>query len=320
MFFSGEVWLDTSILLPLFAEELLPKDEWQFRRLINTARAAGVRFKVTRGVIEEVERHMNRSARCASISNVSWIGSYPYLFTYYIANGSAQSGFSAWLNLFRGEARPEDDIEDFLKKSFDISSMDITPDANKSEPELRYAVKEVWQAIHTERRNRSGQEINPMLTARLAEHDTENYVGTIMRRHNEGKSALGYTCWWLTLDHMAFEIQNRLTKHMGKISPPSPVMSADFLTNYLSFGPLRTKVARSGSGVLPVALDTALFQNLSHELVQIAASVRRDSENLPEYVICRKVRDALDAAKRRTGDLTRRGLGIQQIAEADLRS
>lgn len=317
MFSSGEIWLDTSLLLPLFAEELLPKEKWQFRRLINTAREAGLKFKVTRGVIEEVERHMNRSAACAAIANSSWRGSYPYLFAFYIANGSAQSSFSAWLSIFRGEARPEDDIEDFLLRVFGIVTADITLDANKADDELKYAVKEVWSQIHMERRNRAGQEMDPMLTARLAEHDTENYVGSIMRRRHVGDAALGFTCWWLTLDHMAFDIHNRLKPHLQQKSPPSPVMSADFLTNYLSFGPLRTKVARSGNEILPVALDSALFQNLSTELVQIAASVRNDAEALPEHVICRKVRDALDSAKRRTGDLTKRGLDIQ-IAEADL--
>jgi hypothetical protein len=259
---------------------------------------------------------MHRSETCANWTQSTWRGSYPYLFAFYVNTGSAQTSFGSWLGQFRGDARPEDDISDFLEQFFKITTTDISADAARSDQDLRFAVKEVWGQIHDERRHRLGNEIDPMLVLRLAEHDTENYVGVIVRRQKEGTAAFGYTAWWLTLDHMAFEISSRLVSRLTTKPPSSPVMSADFLTNYLAFGPLREKVARSHIGGLPVAMDPALVEYLTPDLVNLASTVRRDAMGMPEHVIRRKVRDALDSAKRRTGDVTNRGLQVH-VSEAD---
>lgn len=313
MFSGGEIWIDTSIALPLLAEELLPSEQWQFRRIVAVAQEAGLKFKVTRGVIEEVERHMNLSLTCAGFTSGVWRGTYPYLFSFYVSKGAAPSSFSAWLMQFRGNAQPENDISEYLNSFFRIQTQDISPDALKADQNLRIAVKEAWTKIHNDRRNRPGVEFDPMLALRLAEHDTENYVGVIARRQQESSSAFGYTSWWLTLDHMAFAINNQISIYLGSKAPTSPVMSADFLTNYLAFGPLRQKVARSQNGVLPVAIDPGLIEYLSPELVALAKTVRNESLGLSEHVIRRNVRDALDAAKRRTGNITERGLSLQNF-------
>ncbi|HVY23521.1 MAG TPA: hypothetical protein VG962_09235 [Steroidobacteraceae bacterium] len=310
MFSSGEIWLDTSIVLPLLAETLLSEEQWQFRRLISVAQGTGLKIKVTRGVIEEVERHINRAQTCAAMNGEPWRGAYPYLFAFYVATGSAHSNFPTWLSEFRGDVRPEDDISEYLQRTLLITTSDLSEASATADQELRSAVMEAWTQIHIERRNRNGQDFDQLLALRLAEHDTENYVGVIVRRQQEGASAFGYTSWWLTLDHMAFEITSRIAPNLTGRAPESPVMSADFLTNYLAFGPLREKVARKTNAALPVALDPALVEYLTPELVQLAASVRRDALGLAEHVIRRKVRDALDTAKRRTGEITRRGLEI----------
>lgn len=311
MFSVGEIWVDTSIALPLLAEDLLPEERWQFRRLILAAKDAGLKIKITPGVIEEVERHINRSLRCSTTAHQFWHGSYPYLFVSYISSGSAQSGFHNWLTIFRGNTRPEDDISDYLREFFNIETNDISADAEKSNQELRRVVKEAWTQIHDDRRNKNTDGFDPMLTLRLAEHDTENYVGVIVRRQHEqheASSAFGYTSWWLTLDQMAFKVHEKIASRLTEKTPLSPVMSADFLANYLAFGPLRGKVAKGKNSVLPVAIDPALVEYLTPELIALANSIRTDSKDLPEHVIKRNVRDALDDARRRTGNITRNGL------------
>ena len=308
MFSSGEIWLDTNIVLPLIAEDIVPEEQRQFRRLIEISRLAGLSVKVAYGVIEEVERHINRSLICANKADGNWQGNYPYVYAFYISSGADSSSFSSWASKFCGTERPEDDISEFLKSFFGIDTVDIAKDAAGADSELRGAVKEEWLAIHNERRNRFGNEFDPTLVLRLADHDTDNYVGVIARRHQEGVSAFGYSSWWLTLDSMAFAIQSRIQYRLRAKSPPSPVMSADFLTNYLAFGPLRNKVGREKTTALPLSIDPSSLQEVTHELVQIATSVRKESDGLPEHVIRRKVRDALDAARRRTGPVTSRGL------------
>ncbi|MCQ8128453.1 hypothetical protein [Methylomonas rivi] len=311
MFSTGEIWIDTSIVLPLLAEDLLPEENWQFRKLILAAKNAGLKIKVTPGVIEEVERHINRSQTCYGLVNSgqeSWDGSYPYLFSFFISTGSAQSFFSKWLENFRGNIRPEDDVSEYLKHFFSIEMTDISIDAQKADLEIRNLVKETWVNIHTNRRNRSNNGFDPLLSLRLAEHDTENYLGVIVRRQHESEKAFGYTSWWLTLDHKAFEIKPMIEQSSKIKIPLAPVMSADFLANYLAFGPLRGKVAKNMHGALPVAIDPGLVEYLSPELLEIAKSVRLSAKDKPEHVIRRDVRDALDNARRRQGDITNKGL------------
>lgn len=62
MFSSGEVWLDTTVVLPLFAEELLDAArDRQYTAMLGAARESGLQLFVTEGVLEEIESHMARS-------------------------------------------------------------------------------------------------------------------------------------------------------------------------------------------------------------------------------------------------------------------
>lgn len=309
MFSSGEVWLDTSLVLPLLAEDLLEEEHRQFRRLINIARDSGLRIKVSHGVVEKVERHINRCIACANSAG-EWRGGIPFLYASYVASGAATSKFSSWASLFCGKERPEDDVADFLDATFRITRADISEDAARGDQNLRAAVKELWLEVHNGRRS---HDFDPALSLRLADHDTDNYVGVIVRRHQEGAAAFGYSSWWLTLDHMAFQIHQMLRSRLAEKAPPSPVMSADFLTNYLAFGPLREKVGRIKDAALPVSIDPSAVSEVTAELVQLANRVREQAGDLPEHVIRRRVRDALDAARRRPGAITERGLQVQAV-------
>lgn len=306
MFSSGEIWLDTSVVLPLIAEDLMDTDKQQFRHLIAVARATGLKLKITDGVLEEVEAHIHRSSVCANSRPGEWKNaSIPYLFAYYVSVGRGVQGFSSWLEKFRGSVQPVQDIADFLRHLFGIEQRDITQDANKLDERLRLGIKEAWTAVHMERRQQN--DIDPNLALRLAEHDTENYAGVLHRRKQEGASALGFTSWWLTLDHKAFSINKKIAENLGDRPIPSPAMSADFLTNYLAFGPLRDKASKSTVKILPVALDASITE-LTPELIEIAKRTREQAMDQEEYVIQRRVRDALNMARTRTGSVTERGL------------
>jgi hypothetical protein len=309
MFSHGEIWLDTSLILPLLAEDLVEEERRQFRHLIAVANTAGLKLKVTDGVLEEVEAHTYRAARCASSRPGEWRGNVPYLLAYYVSMGRGVQGFGAWLEKFRGDSQPVQDIADYLKDAFGIERHEIASDAAKLDEQLRFAIKEAWTRVHNDRRQKFGAEIDPNMALRLAEHDTENYAGVLQRRKQDGTSALGFTSWWLTLDHMAFLINRTVSTQIGGRPFPSPAMSADFLSNYLAFGPLRDKASRGSAQVLPVGLDASVSE-LTPDLLEIASKVRQQSIDQGEHVIRRRVRDALDAARRRTGRITEQGLPL----------
>ena len=123
MFSHGQVWIDASVVLPLLAEPLFDGQSGRFTRMVDAARHAGLELFVTHGVIEEIERHMNRALTCARMPQGAWIGSVPYLLERYIASGRARAAFGSWLENFRGNVRPEQDIADHLRGEFDIETL-----------------------------------------------------------------------------------------------------------------------------------------------------------------------------------------------------
>lgn len=311
MFSGGEIWLDTSVILPLFAEDLLEPENQRFTNLFRAASEAGLRLNITNGVLEEVERHMNLCCVCHRTSSQEWVGRVPFLYSLYALSGRSIGEFESWVERFRGSARPVDDIADYLQLILGIEIRSLEVEEHEAPDELRIAVQEIWNEIQIERR-RNDREADPMMLQRLAAHDVENYLGVIVRRSGERESPFGYNSWWLTLDRDAFTVKSKLRDFVTGRVPDSPVLSPDFLANYLAFGPIRRQVSKSSELSLPVVIDLSVTQYLPQELVALAESVREELKGCPEYMIRRKVRDRLDAAKARRGAMAQGGTKAMQ--------
>jgi hypothetical protein len=213
LFSSGELWLDTSILLPIFAESLLPIDiSGQYTTLLKAAAEAGLRLRVTRGVVEEIERHMNRALTFAQGAyNPPWRGRVPFLFSAYIDSGEDPASFRGWLDRFRGNTFPEDDLIQYLTETVSVESGSLDDSLGRARPEERSAALEFWIGVQERRREDAGGPMDPIALRRLAEHDVENLLGVCYRRHQERVSPLGYTTWWVTFDRQAY----RAPEHSG---------------------------------------------------------------------------------------------------------
>ena len=108
LFSHGTVWLDTTVLLPVFAERLSNDDsQWKFTHLFQTCNEVGIELRVTPGILEEINAHMNFSFSCSHYAPSAWQGDVPYLYSQYLQSGLAASEFRKWLALFRGDERPE---------------------------------------------------------------------------------------------------------------------------------------------------------------------------------------------------------------------
>ena len=305
LFSHGEVWLDTNVLLPLFAERLLEEESRQYTSLVSAARDAGLQLYITAGVLEELERQMNRAQ--AFTRTESWEGTVPFIYQVYVSAGQPREAFGSWLDDFMGQERPEDDLAEFLSDEFGIERRSLSADVDGQPEELRHAVRVAWTAIHERRRGQSGYDKTTADV--LARHDTENYLGVIARRSGGNDSPFGYSSWWLTLHRAAFRLGRDLKEHLAGRVPSSPVMSPDFLTNYLAFGPLRHNVAKERELTLPVALGRGMTEFLSPEIIWEAERVREKFAYLPERRMRRQIRDAMDRARRREGQLAEAGLG-----------
>ena len=88
------------------------------------------------------------------------------------------------------------------------------------------------------------------------------------------------------------------------------MLSLDFLAQYLTFGPIRPHVAKIAARNLPLVIEPRLVRFLTPDLLAEAARIREDMAGLPERVTRRRVRDHLDAARRRMGPLSDKGADL----------
>lgn len=307
MFSGGQVWLDTSVVLPLLAEPLFDGPPGRFTRMFDAACDAGLDFFVTPGAIEEIERHMHRAVTCVRMGYGGWIGPVPYLLERYVASGRSQAAFANWLETFRGDVRPKQDISDYLHDELGIQTRSLEAERDAAPPELRHALQTLWYEAHRHRRDRQGVPLDEMVITRLVEHDVECYCGVIQLRSRERASPFGYSAWWLTVDRQAFDLKPKLRDAMVQEPPDSPVLSADFMVNYLAFGPVRRKVGKAKEAHLPLMMELGTARYLTPELLAEAERLREGLKDLPDRVVRRRVRDDLDQARRRLGPIAKAG-------------
>jgi hypothetical protein len=310
MFSHGTLWLDTTVVLPLIADTLATSDDGKgrFTRMVEAALDVGLKLFVTPGVVEEVERHMNKALTCVRLAFGQWQGSIPYLLERYVASGRSPTSFPAWLENFRGDARPSQDLADYLREVFHIVERSLEEESASASQELRYALQQIWHERYERRRERYGTPLDEMAVTRLVSHDVECYAGVVHLRSRERSAPFGYSAWWLTVDRQAFDLKNRLRSIMSDTPPDSPVMSADFLVNYLAFGPLRRRVTKNTESHLPLLMVLGNAAQLTPELMAEAESIRSQLKDLPERLIRREVRDRLDRARARIGPIADQGM------------
>lgn len=306
LFGSGEIWLDTTVLLPLFAECVLPANVRYFSELFRRTHEAGIRLYVTLGVLEEIERHFNLCDICDKSEN--WTGKIPYVYQRYVLSGKPIGGFKSWSEQFFGSVQPEQDIADYLLDEFGINVENIDRYSLRNvRDDVKDCVVNYWMDVHARRRNAPGDEI---VAKRLAEHDIESYLYVLdCRAENIGKSMLGFGVWWLTLDVAAPNLADRIRKSCD-MTVFSPIISLDFLLRYLLFGPRRENVNLGNTRIFADTLWMFVPQNLK----EIAQEIRAHNAELPEKAIQRKIRDALNTQRVDLGPAHENGLeGIENV-------
>jgi hypothetical protein len=195
MFGSGEIWLDTSVLLPILAETAMPDGRRPFTEMFRQTKNAGLKLYVTQGVLEEVERHINRSRSYARSSR--WDGDVPFLYSAYALAGGKPGAFTNWLENFVGQFDPVQDIADYIRRYHQII-LESASEHQRVPKELADEIRRIWQDVHEERRGTTSDQGQLI---KLAAHDSETYLHVLSSRiEQKGRAPLGYTHWWLTLE------------------------------------------------------------------------------------------------------------------------
>ncbi|GAB3133330.1 hypothetical protein GCM10027258_02270 [Amycolatopsis stemonae] len=307
IFAEGDIWLDSSVVLPLFAEELLEEDQRAHSELLAAAKECGLSLRVTDGVIEELATHIRRCRTYfRAISREGAHGSIPFLFNAHRLAGREDSDFENWLENFCGKVEPEVDIAEYLAEEHGIENESLTDFVNRAPVELRAAVAEVWYQSREHKERRQAALGIPVMDAttrdRLVNHDVENYVGIVMRRQErrENRSAFGYKSWWLTLDRTAFRVRDKIAGEIEGKPPATPAISPDFMLNYLAIGPVRKRAGQKTAN-LPLMLNMSVLDAVPEDLLVLADELRSKLADLPARVVRRKIRETLEDARRLLG-------------------
>ena len=317
IFSQGRVWLDTSAALPLLAEMLIDEEEERsYTRTLQYACRAGMKLYVTPGVIEELYHHIRHARHCQERGD-AWRSRMPFLFSAYLWSGRPKEDFKKWTMEFMGARQPLDDIADFLFDVVGIKKRSLASEIKRADEGFRWSIVRYWEEVHQGRSLASDGSRDPEVAKQLAAHDVENFLGVIMARRKESRvSSLGHEHWWLTLDRRAYRATKEICEQEDFEPFDSPVMSYDFLINYVALGPRRADVTKDEERLLPLMLDMSLLDGIPEDILEVAEATRDELAGLSERLVRREVRDRLNDARLRMGPIARAGL---DVIESDLR-
>ncbi len=317
VFSNGRVWLDTSAALPLLAEILIDEEEKRsYTRSLDFARRAGMKFYVTPGVIEELFHHIRHARHCQERGD-AWRSRMPFLFSAYLWSGRPKESFKKWTVEFMGSRQPRADIAEFLLDVAGIKERPLASEVKQANEGFRWSIVRYWEEVHLGRSLATDGSRDPEVAKQLANHDVENFLGVIMARQKEpGAGSLGHEHWWLTLDRRAHRAAKEICQQDDLEPFDSPVMSYDFLIQYVAVGPRRADVTKDEERLLPLMLDMSLLDGIPEGILEIAESARDELAGLSERLVRREIRDRLNNARLRRGPVARAGL---EAIESDLR-
>jgi hypothetical protein len=303
LFERGTLWFDTTVLLPLFAEQAFPDDMRPFTDLMVQLKRTGLVLRATPGVIEEIESHLNLCKHY--LRTEKWLGWVPYVYQRFALAGGTPSRFAGWLEQFFGDFRPQEDLAEWLGDVAGIEASD-PPGFDGLPKDVVDEIRAYWQGVQDERRGDT--EGSGVHNLRLAEHDTENYLSVIVERRSlPANSAIGFSSWLVTMDSAAWRLKSKVSRSTADLIKHTPVISLDFLLKYLSFGPRRDMVEPKNRGHTRV-FTSAIYENIPPELIKAADHVRQSYHDLDERRIQRRVRDELDRRKMSAGEVQQGGL------------
>jgi hypothetical protein len=295
-FFSrGRLVLDTSVLLPCFAESLLPDDDQLYTNVLRGARDAGIELSTTEGVLNEIDAHLDLSLLRHRLGAGTWRGSTPLVYSQWL-DITGGGDFASFVQRFRGDGGIED-VQLFVEQALNVTLADLALFAERTDDQQRYAIAELWRPRKLMRP--TGSEIERDIRLR---HDIEMYFGVLAWRRNERRDLYGYEAWWVTGDSSALRMFD-LAKDEGIDLPSNPTMSPAFLTNMLSIGPSRNRIRRDIRDQLPVALDLHRSSDAIAGLSTLADEIRAEHAQDPEWLIRRRIRDKMNELKRLQSDI-----------------
>jgi hypothetical protein len=294
LFSRGQLVLDTTVILPIFVETLLPEPQQVYTNLLRGAKVSGMCLLCTEGVFNEAAKHLQNSLRCVELGT-KWSGAVPMVLDRWCSVHNGQGDFSTFVDDFLG-SDPEGDVEDFLAHTLGVERRSFTAQVESVfDLRTRSRLSELWRE-----RKRVAPYVDGDL---LLRHDVEMYLGALAMRTEQPSAVSGYEAWWVTLETSALALR-RLMADEGLVLRSEPVMHPNFLSHLLALGPARRKLTRDQRTSLPFLITGPASPWGIPELQEVATEIRREYADRPEYFKRRKLRERMNEVKSGRGPLT----------------
>ncbi|NTX51132.1 hypothetical protein [Myxococcus sp. CA039A] len=311
LFHGVKLWIDTNILVPCLAEQLLPEEQRRMTNLLTLTARSGIELLIGDDVLNELETHLERlryafPRRFANPANTLSVAqsayAQPLLVSSFLAatKPARFTSFDEFIDTFMGQGNPKQDLIDFLKHELSIEYKPLDQDMTDaaSQPEVGTLFAQ-WSE-----QKKQKPWMDDQAFARLVLHDTRSYLLVEKLRASDKSSDVkyGYLWWWLTLDGVAYRVDAERRKHRGV-----PIcIGPDFFLRYLSVRPKSADEHRRIRDLLPVSVEMAALGYIPSELRAEAEKLFETTQNLPEYLRRRKLRDLANQAIAGRGDFEAR--------------
>jgi len=296
IFRGSRIQVDTSVLLPCLAEQLLPPKNRRMSNLLRAATASGFSLFVGEDVLNELQTHLERvlvGFRRHTSSAVNAVGGaaaavyQPLLISTYLTAGTPGS-FEDVVARFMGEQDPQRDLAEFLRFELSVDFDEMAEVRRRLDPGTLEELVTQWRLV---KRRRPWMDEEAFAT--LVRHDARAFLLIEHLRKNEGPSEqYGYTWWWLTMDGAAYR-----TDHLRRGNRAvSLCMSPEFFARYLSVAPKRSRQEQIAADLLPISIEVAGLGLVPPELRDEAGRLYESNKDLPEYLRRRRLRELVNRA------------------------
>jgi hypothetical protein len=307
LFGRASLLVDASIIIPCIAESLLPVEQRRMTRLLRAATETGLTLIVTSDVLNEVRTHLERLRGAFDrhvVGRVQQVGAqYVAMFETVIISVFLRTHpgepFDRFIEQLMGSTTPDQDLVEWLEEELGLHYDDFEERFRELSPEDVGTMHAEWS---------KGKPRRPWVTAEafdtLVHHDVRAYLFVDRERRRElgDRSRYSTRWWWLTLDGVAFRMDDE--RKDGRIC-----MSPDFFAAFLSTQP-RVGSTDHARLLLPASLEISRLGFVPSDVRDQAMEILRSHQNEREYQLRRRLRDLANQAMAMRGGMAERGMEI----------
>ncbi len=269
------IYVDTSIIVPAFAEYFLDSRNQRYSNLLKCANEIGVELIITPTAMNELTAHMSilkktyflRYERKDHIFlnevNLTYVPEIMIRAYYYARIHGAVEDFQEFYEKFVSWKGGDifSDLVLWLKDAYGIHYEGEKLEHDRAEEDELFEILKNYKKSEHQARNDAKQLLHIYKV-----REASNELGTT--------GIFGYRTWWLTSDTFSQRAFSTIRKSSTR---RNPYIRADFLYNCIMLAPSRNRVSRIFRGLFPTLLGVNISFHIPEDICQAV------QENMMKY-------------------------------------